>query len=88
MKAKGGRPPKSASERVHGQGEDSHSSSIKSNVSKTTGRERDDNHCVLTGEIDIFNTKNGHQVAHFIPQSVQHTDSAILTFLTTWRCTF
>ena len=37
-------------------------------------RERDGNRCVLTGEVDVFafqsNTRNGHQVAHFIPQSL------------------
>ena len=37
-------------------------------------RERDGNRCVLTGGVDVFefqsNTRNGHQVAHFIPQSL------------------
>jgi hypothetical protein len=77
MRAKGGRPssrPQSASERVQGQERDSHSSSIKSNVFKTAVRDRDDNRCVLTGETDISplqpDTRKGHQVAHFIPQSL------------------
>ena len=50
---------------MKGQENDSHSSSNKSNDFKTAVRERDDNRCVLSGEID-----EGHQVAHFIPQSL------------------
>ena len=47
---------------------------MKSNAFKSKVRERDGNKCVLTGEADLFefqaNTRNGHQVAHFIPQSL------------------
>jgi hypothetical protein len=77
MRAKGGRPssrPQSATERVKGQEKDSHSSSNKRNIFITAVRERDDNQCVLTGETDISplqpDTRKGHQVAHFIPQSL------------------
>jgi hypothetical protein len=77
MRARGGRPrsrPSSATERVQNQGNsDSDSSSYKSNVFKAQVRERDRNRCVLTGannNIDNPITTNGHQVAHFIPQSL------------------
>jgi hypothetical protein len=65
--------PMRATERVM-QVRDSHSSSQKSNGFETKERERDNDRCVLTGETDILpcqpDTKNGHQVAHFIPQSL------------------
>jgi hypothetical protein len=69
MRASGGRPrsrSSSATERVqnHDNG-DSNSSSLKSNAFKSKIRERDGNRCVLTGT-----TEDGHQVAHFIPQSL------------------
>jgi hypothetical protein len=78
MRANGGRPrsrTSSATERVQNQeNSESDSSSMKSNAFKRSVKERDGNRCVLTGEPDLFefqtNTRNGHQVAHFIPQSL------------------
>ena len=69
MRARGG-----ASQRIQNQeNSDSDSSSFKSNAFESKVRERDNNKCVLTGEGDSINqstTTNGHQVAHFIPQSL------------------
>jgi hypothetical protein len=71
MRASGGRPrsrTSSATERVQNQDNgDSDSSSLKSNAFKSKVRERDENRCVLTG---TPSPSNGHQVAHFIPQSL------------------
>ena len=71
MRAKGGKPrsrAQSATERVQTQENgDSDSSSLKSNLFKAKVRERDGNICVLTGSTS---PSNGHQVAHFIPQSL------------------
>ena len=75
MRAKGGRPrsrPGSATERVQEQENESDSSSNKSNGFKANVRKREDNKCALTNESDFSsgNTSHGHQVAHFIPQSL------------------
>ena len=77
MRASGGRPrsrTSSATERVQTQeNSDSDTSSMKSNAFKSKVRERDGNKCVLTGTDDHVNdsrTTNGHQIAHFIPQSL------------------
>jgi hypothetical protein len=71
MRASGGRPrsrTSSATDRVQSQENiDSDSSSYKSNGFKTKVRERDGNKCALTG---TQSPSNGHQVAHFIPQSL------------------
>jgi HNH endonuclease len=63
----------SATERVQDQKNESGSSSNKSNGFKANVRNREDNKCALTNESDIRSsgkTWNGHQVAHFIPQSL------------------